>query len=144
MFGDSHERARLEAIIERLLRVIETLLEKNAAQSAKGKVMPAKILVGGKGATFTFTEFDGPNGTGNKVPPSGPITYASDNPAVATVDSNGQVTAVSANADGTDATATISGVDPASLNKVAAADVVTVGAATAPVAVSATGVLTAN
>jgi len=99
--------------------------------------MPAKIAVGGKGATFTFTEFDGPNGTGNVVPPSGPITYASDNTAVATVDATGQVAAVSPGV------ANITGVDPASPNKVAAGDVVTVTAAAA-VAVSATGVLTAN
>lgn len=145
MFGDSHERNRLEAIIERLLRIIEKLLEAGAAQSAKGKLMPAKIAVGGKGATFVFTEFDGPNGSGNVVKPSGPIVYASDNPAVATVDSNGQVTAVAANPDGGDAIAVISGSDPASPNKVAAADVITVSAAAAgPVAVSATGILTAN
>ncbi len=114
------------------------------ARSAKGALMPATIQVGGKGATFTFTEFSGPNGTGSVVPPSGPITYASDNTAVATVDASGQVTAVAANADGSPATANITGVDPASPNKVAAGDVITVTAAPPPVAVSATGVLTAN
>jgi Bacterial Ig-like domain (group 2) len=117
------------------------------AQSAKGELMPARIVVGGNGAKFTFTEYDGPNGTGNVVAPSGPITYASDNTAVATVDSNGNVTAVAANADGSDATCNISGLDPASTNMVTASDVCTVGAAAPPpppVAVSATGVLTAN
>src|SRR5882762_8537958 len=33
-----------------------------------------------------YQEFDGLNGTGNKVPPVGTVTYASDNPAVAVVD----------------------------------------------------------
>ena len=95
--------------------------------------MPATIHVNGNGAKFTFTEFDGPNGTGNVVPPVGVVAYASDNAAVATVDATGNVTAVGAG------TANISGTDPG--NSLTASDVLTV---TADVAVSATGVLTAN
>lgn len=134
---------RIEELLEEVIKLQKFLIQKlfRIAISAKGKVMPATIAVGGKGATFKFTEFDGPNGTGNDVPPSGPISYASDNMAVATVDSNGQVTAVGPG------TANITGVDPASVNKVAAGDVITVIAAPPPppqVAVSATGVLTAN
>ena len=142
----AEERKALEWIIEqqsRLLRsqfdLISRLLDRNKISvSAKGQLMPAKITVGGKGATFKFTEFDGPNGTGNIVPPSGPITYASDNAAVATVDTDGNVSAVAPG------TANITGVDPASTNKVAAGDVLTVTPAVGAVAVSATGVLTAN
>jgi Big-like domain-containing protein len=133
------EREVLYRIIEHLIGIIDDLLDRNKiAVSAKGQIMPAKIAVGGKGALFTFTEFDGPGGTGNAVPPSGPITYASDNVAVATVDTSGNVTAVSPG------TANITGVDPASANKVAAGDVLTVTPAVGAVAVSATGVLTAN
>jgi len=133
---ENFERERLERIIERLVRIVDELLAKRGgiAVSAKGQIMPAKIAVGGKGATFTFTEFDGPNGTGNVVPPSGPITYASDTPGVATVDQTGQVTAVAPGST------VISGIDPASPNKVAAADVLTVSPVQG-VAVSATGVL---
>jgi hypothetical protein len=150
-------------IIFRLLHIVEQLVdllaETKIAKYAKGKIMPARIVVGGLGATFKFTEFDGATPP-NIVPPKGPIAFSSDNPAVASVDSTQQVlnadgsvsvpvVAVGANADGSDATANITGVDPASTNEVAAGDVITVGEAAAGgggtgVAVSATGVLTAN
>lgn len=159
-----HEHGEPENIFrlfEQLIRALIQWLKNHTSReafSAEGKIMPARIVVGGNGATFRFTEFAGLNGTGNVVPPSGPITFASDNPAVATVDNTTQVMnadgsvsvqvqAVAANPDGSDATANITGVDPASANKVTAGDVLTVGAATAPpppVAQSATGVLTAN
>jgi len=114
---------------------IESILRPAVAISAKGTLMPATIHVNGKGATFTFTEFDGLAGTGNVVPPSGPITYVSSNVTVATVDATGQVAAVAPG------TCSISGSDPASANQVSASDTLTV---TADAAVSATGVLTAN
>lgn len=109
--------------------------------------MPKTVAVGTP-STFTFTEFDALAGAGNKVKASGPITFASDNPAVATVDGNQQVV----NGDGSISVpvvsvgagvANITGVDPASTNKVAAGDVLTVTAGTGggPVALSATGVL---
>lgn len=94
--------------------------------------MPATIKVGGAGAKFTFTEFDGPNGTGAVVPPEGTVTYASDNTAVGTVDAGGNVAAVAAG------TCNISGTDPVS--GLSASDVLTVQ----DVPVSATGVLSAN
>lgn len=125
----------LHAIVE-LLEEIEELLEKSegtSAVSAKGELMPASIALNGHGALFTFTEFDGPNGTGNKVPPIGVIAYASDNPAVATVDASGNVTAIGVGS------ALISGTDPG--NGLTASDQLTV---TPAVAISATGVLTAN
>lgn len=68
--------------------------------------MPATIHINGKGAQATFTEFDGPNGTGDKVAPIGPVVFASDNTAIAAVDpASGLVTAVavgSCNISGTD------------------------------------------
>lgn len=107
--------------------------------------MPKTVVVGQK-SRFTFTEFDGPNGSGNIVKQSGPITFASDNAAVATVDGTTQVT----NPDGSvgvdvisvgAGVANITGVDPASTNKVAAGDQLTVTAIVQAPAVSATGVL---
>jgi uncharacterized protein YjdB len=95
--------------------------------------MPATIHVSGTGAKFVFTEFDGPNGTGNVVPPTGTVLYATSDPSVATVDASGNVAAVGAG------TANIVGTDNG--NNLTASDVLTV---TAAVAASATGVLTAN
>lgn len=102
------------------------------------------VPVGGS-ALFTFTEFDGLNGTGAIIKPSGAILFESDNPAVAAVDNAAQVL----NNDGSVSvpvtilgagSANITGVDPTSANKVAAGDVLTVTPAPA-VALSATGVL---
>jgi hypothetical protein len=97
-------------------------------------LMPATIKVGAT-ASAVFTEFDGPNGTGNPVPAIGPVNFASDNQAVATVDANGLATGVGAGS------ANISALDGG--NGLTASDVLTVEAV-APVAVSATLALTAN
>lgn len=97
--------------------------------------MPATIHVNGNGATAAppaFQEFTGPNGTGASVPVIGPLTYASDAPAVATVDANGLITAVAPG------TANITVTDTG--NSLSASDVLTVTAATA---VSATLALVA-
>ena len=98
--------------------------------------MPATIVVGGFGALATFQEWTGPNGTGNTVPPVGAVSFASDNAAVATVDSLGNVTAVAAG------TANVSATDAG--NGLTASDVLTVTAAAPPPAVSATLSLTAK
>lgn len=95
--------------------------------------MPATISVGGQGAKAVFTEFDQLAGAGNIVPPAGPVTFASDSTAVATVDQNGNVLAVGPG------TANISGTD--SVSGISASDVLTVLADSAK---SATLVLTAN
>lgn len=57
--------------------------------------MATAIKLNGNGAQAVFVEFDGPNGTGNQLPPVGPVVYASDNTGVATVDATGKIAAVS-------------------------------------------------
>lgn len=94
--------------------------------------MSVTILVG-KTAQANWQEWSGPNGTGDKLPPAGPVTFSSSAPGVATVDPNsGVVTGVALGS------ATISGTDSA--NNLSASDTVTV----AEVAQSATLTLTAN
>jgi uncharacterized protein YjdB len=95
--------------------------------------MPATIHVNGHGAVAVFTEFDAPGGTGNKVPPIGPVSFTSSDPTVATVDATGNCAAVAPG------TVTISATDAG--NSLSASDTLTV---TAAIAVSATLVLTAN
>jgi len=56
----------------------------------KGERKMATIRVG-QTASPVYQEWSGPNGTGDKLPPAGPVTYASDNPAAVTVDSNSGV-----------------------------------------------------
>lgn len=88
----------------------------SATLKIKGETM-ATLLVG-KTAQAVWQEFSGPNGTGDKLPPAGAVTYSSSDPAVATVDpSSGLVTAVAIG------TATITGTDAA--NSLTASDSVT-------------------
>lgn len=88
----------------------------SATLKIKGETM-ATLLVG-KTAQAVWQEFSGPNGTGDKLPPAGAVTYTSSDPAVATVDpSSGLVTAVAIG------TATITGTDAA--NSLTASDSVT-------------------
>ena len=96
--------------------------------------MPLQVPIGQAGIVFVFTEWSGPNGSGDPVPDAGTINYASDNAAVATVDASGNVTALAAG------TANIAGID--SVNGLTASDMLTVTSTTPPPAVSATGVLT--
>ncbi len=57
----------------------------------------ASAHVNDKPGSYKYQEFDGPNGQGNPVPPVGVVAYASDNPAVATIDaSSGQLVYLSA------------------------------------------------
>ena len=89
--------------------------------------MPLTVHLNDKPGTAKYQEFDGLAGTGNKVPPTGAVVYASDTPAVATVDHNtGALVYLSAG------TATISASDGGNLP---ASDVLTV---VASVAVSST------
>lgn len=95
--------------------------------------MPATLKVG-QTATALLVEFDGPNGTGNQVPPVGPVSYSSSDPSIATVDpSSGLITAVAPG------TVTITGTD--SGNSLSASDTATVSA---PLAQSAVLTITPN
>jgi hypothetical protein len=90
----------------------------------KGEHMPLTVHVNDKPGLAVFQEFDGPTGTGNKVPPTGAVTFASSNPAVATVDAtSGALAYLSAG------TTSISGAD--SSNGLTASDTLTVVAAPA-------------
>ena len=88
----------------------------------------ATLLVG-KTAQAVWQEFSGPNGTGDKLPPAGAVTYTSSDPTTVTVDpSSGLITAVAM----ASSPVTISGTDAA--NGLTATDTVT----TAETAQSAT------
>jgi len=81
--------------------------------------MPLSIALNSNGAQATFTEFDGPNGTGNQVPPVGAVTFSSSATNIATVDpASGKVTPIAAG------TATITGTDAG--NSLTASDTLTV------------------
>lgn len=80
--------------------------------------MPLSILVG-QAAMAVLHEWSQPGGAGVELPPVGPVTYASDNPAAATVDPNtGVILGVAAG------TANITGTDAG--NALSASDSVTV------------------
>lgn len=132
---------RLEELLEEAICLLKKLLERQAALAAIGVLNMKTVPVGGS-ALFTFTEFDA---IGSVVNPSGPIQFDSDNPAVATVDNTAQILNANGSVDVPvtvvgPGKAHITGVDPASPNKVAAGDILTVTPVQA-VAVSATGVL---
>src|ERR1700685_2011082 len=56
---------------------------------SKGEPMGATVsLRPAQTASSSVQEFSGPNGTGDPLPPAGPISYASDNAAAATIDPN--------------------------------------------------------
>ena len=98
--------------------------------------MPLTIQVG-QPFSAALLEWSGPNGTGTQLDPIGPVTFASDNAAVATIDpASGQGVGVAPG------TANISGSDAG--DNLSAADVLTVVAAPPPPAVSATLQLTAG
>lgn len=105
---DEKQEVRLLREIVELLEEIRGILHPEAVSATlniEGK-MDATIVVG-KTAQATFTKWDGPNGTGNKVPPVGNVTFTSHNLTVATVDpATGICTGVAAGTaliDGTDA-----------------------------------------
>lgn len=96
---------------------------------SKGVAMPLTLQVNGPGGSIApppagspagvgFEEWDGANGTGNQVAPIGPLSYESANPAIVTVDANGNLVAVAPGQS--EVTATDTG------NNLAASDLITV------------------
>lgn len=141
---ERREEHALERIAADIHRLVHFLLHKAVAQSAvlfildsKGnRIMPATLAVG-KTATAVLHEFVGPNGTGQELPPVGPVVYSTSDATIATVDpASGLITAVAAG------TATITGTDGG--NKLAASDTVSDTPPPPPVATSATLVITPN
>lgn len=101
--------------VKRIRVILEPRL--SATLQIKGEKM-ATLLVGKTGQA-QYQEWSGPNGTGDKLPSAGAVTFSSSNTAVATVDPNsGLVTAVALG------TAVITGADAA--NSLTASDTVTV------------------
>jgi hypothetical protein len=140
IFGDKREDRALEQILHELREIREALhcickaLTHRAhsatlvLRTSQGDTMDLTAHVNDKPGTAIFTEFDGPNGTGNKVPPVGAVSFASSDPTVATVDaSSGALVYLKAG------TSTISGTDAG--NSLTASAVLTL---IASVAVSAT------
>jgi hypothetical protein len=125
--------AELVEEVRQIRDILTPRLSATLTVTTKGeKSMPATILVGKTGQA-AYQEWSGPNGTGDKLPSAGPVTFSSSSPTVATVDPNsGLVTAVAVG------TATITGSD--ATNSLTASDTVTV----TEVATSATLVVTAN
>lgn len=95
-------RHELQRIYRELQRARSLTYELSATpfeeDEGEGKMGQAVTLNVGQVGFGRVTEWSGPNGTGTPIPPPGPkgIIYASDNPAVATVDTNGNPTGVSA------------------------------------------------
>jgi len=113
---------RILVVEERIYAVLRPRLSATLHFKQKESRMPATILVG-KTASSNFQEWSGPNGTGDKLPSAGPVTFTSSDSTVATVDPNsGLVTGVAAT--GGSAKATITGVDSA--NNLTASDTITV------------------
>ena len=134
-----HEELDVEHWLHEILRLLEEILHilKPKARSATltyfnsqgvPSNMPQTVHLSDAPGSYLFQEFSGPNGTGTIVPPTGAVSYASDNAAVATVDATtGQLAYLSVG------TANISGTDAG--NSLTASDALTI---IAPVAVSAT------
>ena len=119
----AEERKRLEWIIEQHTKLLRFQFDLIAhLLNRKGIAVMAKLVLTAmqNASLATFTEFDA---NGSPVRPSGPITFASDNPAVATIDSAQQapgadgfsVTCPVVSVLGATGTANITGVDSAVL-----------------------------
>jgi hypothetical protein len=150
-YSEHEVRERLIDIENLLRKLFNRLFPSPKLTSIKGELNMLVVNPGEAGIVFTVTCLDQ---NGKPFIPKNPITFVSDNPAVATVDSSqkinnndGTVTipvvAVSDNADGTPGIAHISGTENDSGNKLTATDEldVTVQAPPVPVLSSITGKL---
>jgi hypothetical protein len=104
MFGDKQDE-RLEnefrrELIKTLRELHHDLEQVNAALNRLGKrsaYLTIQHLKGFNMNKAVFTEFSGPNGTGQVVPPVGTVLFESDNVAIATIDpATGIITDVAA------------------------------------------------
>lgn len=131
-FGSSNCKD-LEKDVDEILEILKRAFTAHSAILTIGGNMPATIQVG-QTATAVLHEFAGLNGTGQELPPIGPVAYTSSDPTIATVDmSSGLVTGVAPG------TVTITGTDAG--NGLSASDSDTVTPVTAR---SATLVVTPN
>lgn len=141
----SKQNAKLDRILRLLKRIFEEF-EEFEDEPGAAAVSATLEISKGENSMFTKVTFKEFLANGKQVKTSGPITFASDNLAAVTVDSTKQTL----NADGLsvdcpivetpgaiDAVANLTGVDPASVNKLAAGAVDAVPA-TAAVPTSAT------
>lgn len=118
-------------VVELLQIIVDILAHKSGSLVAQISVngepimgAPASIHVNSTTAQVIFQEFDGPNGTGNKVPPVGPMSFTSDTPATLTVDpASGKISPVAIG------TATVTTLDTG--NGLSDTNLVTVSAAAA-------------
>jgi hypothetical protein len=121
-----HEIRRILRLLEQILRLLQPQpgIARSAVLTLNGDSMPLTVHVNDVPGMAIFVEFDGLNGTGNKVPPVGTVTFSSSNPATASVDPNtGSLAYVAAG------TTTISATDAG--NSLSASDTLTVIASTA-------------
>jgi len=122
MFNE-HDRELLHAIYTAVRPRLSATLHYH---HHRGGFRMATLRVG-QTANPVFQEWSGPNGTGDKLPPAGPVTYKSSDETIVSVDANsGVATAVAA--PGGAAKATITATDAAD-NMVASTDINTVEAA---------------
>lgn len=103
---EEHVTQSVEFLIYKRLDRIEAMLIEllhPKPKSATGRINPlggfmanpATLTIGGPGGQYTQTEWLGPNGTGNTIANIGPMSYASDNTSIATVDpASGVITQV--------------------------------------------------
>ena len=117
MFVNNSALVRIAVAVEDLVEIFRPRLSSTLTYlRRKGADNLATILVG-KTASPVYQEWSGPNGTGDKLPPAGNVSYASSDSTVVSVDpasgaatgvalGSAQVTATDA-ANGLQATATI-------------------------------------
>lgn len=86
--------ARLRRAESATLTIYKLGLAANLDANIKRRMsMPVSIEVG-QTAVAVYQEWDGPNGTGNKLAPAGAVTFAVDNATIATVDQTGNILGV--------------------------------------------------
>src|SRR5579864_1721751 len=92
-----HDDRIFERVVVQLLESIDQTLKRALGRKAvsatlsfitsQGETkMPLTVHLNDKPGTAKYQEFDGLAGTGNKVPPTGAVVYASETPAAATLD----------------------------------------------------------